>query len=1003
MQKLLKKAVTLILTVALVGTQFAFTAVADSDYELDYSVNSDGKTVTVTGFKTEPSGEYDLVIPRKVKIDGKPYTVTAIANGVTDASGCSKSIFGGTRINGTTKYNSTLKSVQFPDTLKEIGNGAFFACEKLTEIEFPQGLERIGVQAFRMCVNVSSIGVLPESLKSIDEWAFGDLETLGNVINYPSSAKISKNVFQSAFRGRSKGLYANLIINEGPDTFPGIIYRCNWLETLVLPSSVKKAEISVFMNDELKRLQSVYILSDEFKWDLQRNISTGSVAKMPPTKWYVANETVASALEANGIERGNIIVMNGKTVVLSESENTFSINNADGEFFTLPAPERSGYRFVCWTDGMGEYAGGSDYPVQHSAVLQAVWEKDYEKDTVLYRKAQSNQGTAQIENCPVSKIICPELALQKADVTLTDEDGYEETVSARFDGDGEWRNLANDSRYVSVKIDGVSDYSVLYETDGGFEVTVGLKDPTVIAYPRIEGISSLADLSWSSSDVTVAKVSDGVVTGVKSGTAVINAEYGSSSFSFTVTVKGEIAAAKENGTESEYLESKKPITDAVKKAIADGDKDGLVEIITSTGEIKLSEIKDIDTEDVDSADSEYISEFADRLLTRTDIKFDTIDDVSLFGEILAKEFAAGKLNHIKTASEADEVINAYNGYFGFDTGNEYYKMYKDKILAKFLDYTAVNHAGANSDFNEFLILTAVANAANYQTMEKTVDDLADKIGYDSDHYGKNKCYEMFAQMTENKENYKSAEEIKKFIDGYTKPQKDADNSGGGTGGGGGGSKTSKSSSVSVGSDYTAPQITVDDPTPLFADIAGDRWSYKALAYLTAKGVTGGYEDGSFRPENSITRAEFVKIASVAFEYVYEEKEDDESEFAVPDVSKADWFYPYVRGAFEGKIATGDNDGCFNPNDRISRQEAAAIIFRIAAAKGVDLNGNVSISIKDISDISDWAYTAVIQLVKGGIISGYGDGAFRPNCDISREEAAKLIYELLYRVNGRDGK
>lgn len=66
-----------------------------------------------------------------------------------------------------------------------------------------------------------------------------------------------------------------------------------------------------------------------------------------------------------------------------------------------------------------------------------------------------------------------------------------------------------------------------------------------------------------------------------------------------------------------------------------------------------------------------------------------------------------------------------------------------------------------------------------------------------------------------------------------------------------------------------------------------------------------------------------------------------------------------------KSPTGDNDGCFNPNDRISRQEAAAIIFRIAAAKGVDLNGNVSISIKDISDISDWAYTAVIQLVKGG--------------------------------------
>ena len=195
---------------------------------------------------------------------------------------------------------------------------------------------------------------------------------------------------------------------------------------------------------------------------------------------------------------------------------------------------------------------------------------------------------------------------------------------------------------------------------------------------------------------------------------------------------------------------------------------------------------------------------------------------------------------------------------------------------------------------------------------------------------------------------------------------------------------------------------MDDTSPLFSDVENGRWSHAAIAYLISKGAISGYGDNTFKPETSITRAEFVKIAASAFSLVYEKPDgvdETQDSFALSDVSESDWYYPYVRGAADAKAVTGDNNGRFNPHDKISREEAAAIILRIASIKGINADAGTKIEIKDISDISDWAYTSVIQLMKMGIISGYSDGTFRPNGDITREEASKLIYELMYKMNG----
>lgn len=111
-------------------------------------------------------------------------------------------------------------------------------------------------------------------------------------------------------------------------------------------------------------------------------------------------------------------------------------------------------------------------------------------------------------------------------------------------------------------------------------------------------------------------------------------------------------------------------------------------------------------------------------------------------------------------------------------------------------------------------------------------------------------------------------------------------------------------------------------TNSYTDVAAGSWYNNAVSTLSAIGVLGGYEDGSFRPNASITRAEFAKIAVSFFEL---ERLDCENPFL--DVAPGAWYAESVAAAAEIGLIEGYEGGLFRPDAPITRAEACTIVNR----------------------------------------------------------------------------
>ncbi len=108
----------------------------------------------------------------------------------------------------------------------------------------------------------------------------------------------------------------------------------------------------------------------------------------------------------------------------------------------------------------------------------------------------------------------------------------------------------------------------------------------------------------------------------------------------------------------------------------------------------------------------------------------------------------------------------------------------------------------------------------------------------------------------------------------------------------------------------------------FTDVASGAWYNNAVSTLTRAGILDGYEDGSFRPNASITRAEFTKIAVSFFKHV-----GGASSSPFNDVPESAWYAEFVKAAAELGLIDGYEDGTFRPNAPITRAEACTIVNR----------------------------------------------------------------------------
>ena len=167
----------------------------------------------------------------------------------------------------------------------------------------------------------------------------------------------------------------------------------------------------------------------------------------------------------------------------------------------------------------------------------------------------------------------------------------------------------------------------------------------------------------------------------------------------------------------------------------------------------------------------------------------------------------------------------------------------------------------------------------------------------------------------------------------------------------------------------------------FSDMSG-HWAQIYVEDLYKRGIMKGYEDGNFRGENSITRAELAKTLAEAFEIVSGQGK------AFSDVASNSWYASYVASAASAGIVTGFEDGSFKPDTAVSRQDAALMLYR-AMSLGRELPLGYTFFTDDL-DISDYASGAIRTLGDLGIVSGNTSKQFKPLNSITRAEVATII-------------
>ena len=177
----------------------------------------------------------------------------------------------------------------------------------------------------------------------------------------------------------------------------------------------------------------------------------------------------------------------------------------------------------------------------------------------------------------------------------------------------------------------------------------------------------------------------------------------------------------------------------------------------------------------------------------------------------------------------------------------------------------------------------------------------------------------------------------------------------------------------------------------FTDI-NDYWGAAYVDFLYNANITTGFSDGTFRPNQNISRAQFAVM-------LYRYLKLDESKYASVNLPFADlgsipsYAIPAVKALYtEGVITGSEKSGklYFNPDSALTRAQAAAMIGR-TQAKGYAL---ANLSFTDSAKIPSYAAYYIRAMVGQGVISGYSDGSFKPHSNITRGQMAKILYNLM---------
>ncbi|MBE9033053.1 S-layer homology domain-containing protein [filamentous cyanobacterium LEGE 11480] len=184
----------------------------------------------------------------------------------------------------------------------------------------------------------------------------------------------------------------------------------------------------------------------------------------------------------------------------------------------------------------------------------------------------------------------------------------------------------------------------------------------------------------------------------------------------------------------------------------------------------------------------------------------------------------------------------------------------------------------------------------------------------------------------------------------------------------------------------------------FNDVSSSYWANDFIQSLSSRGVIAGFPDGSFRPNDLVTRAQFASMVSGAFS-----TPNVRSAVSFPDVASSYWGANAISNAYQKGFMSGYPNGTFNPNQNIPRVQS---LVALANGLGHSPNGDVNSILNyynDSSSIPSYARSSVAAATNKGMVVNYPNlTQLNPNRSMTRAEAAAFIYQAL-RSKGTVGQ
>jgi hypothetical protein len=176
----------------------------------------------------------------------------------------------------------------------------------------------------------------------------------------------------------------------------------------------------------------------------------------------------------------------------------------------------------------------------------------------------------------------------------------------------------------------------------------------------------------------------------------------------------------------------------------------------------------------------------------------------------------------------------------------------------------------------------------------------------------------------------------------------------------------------------------------FTDVSSDNWASPFIQELSTRGIIKGFRDGSFRPNEQVSRAQYASMLTAAFSV-----SNTRDRVSFRDVPTSFWAYSAIQSAYTKGFMSGYNSGDFRPNESIPRAQALISLsngLRLAAPASTDSALSI---FNDADSIPSYARNGIAAAVNQQIVVNYPNVAqLEPNRTMTRAEAAAFIYQAL---------